>query len=185
MPLAYGDYQITDDIIFERKSYNDFVSSILDGRIFKQCNDMRDEVVQPVIILEGGARFGKQGQRPYINENSYHGALLSVVLGYGIPIVPTRNVSETANIIRLAAERANRDTNKPIRTNTRKKPKTIPEQRQFIFEAFPGVGPKLAKDLAAMPYSLISILKAIDQCQVDKFGPKKKKVIQDILRWSP
>jgi hypothetical protein len=53
--------------------------------------------------------------------------------------------------------------------------------RQQVFACFPGIGPKLARELDAMPYPLIQILGAIDTCQIEKLGPKKRQAIQEVL----
>ncbi|HDO27825.1 MAG TPA: heavy metal resistance protein CzcA, partial [Bacteroidetes bacterium] len=41
MQLATGDYMINDEIIIERKTSTDFVASIINGRLLKQCAGLR------------------------------------------------------------------------------------------------------------------------------------------------
>ncbi len=184
IPLASGDYQISDDIIFERKSYNDLVSSIKDGRIFAQCKELKDAFAQPAIILEGRRQFNKKYYQPYIDKNSYYGALLSVCIGFGIPIIPTDSAVETAHMIELAAKRIQKgESERKFRTNTRKKPKTIKEQQQFFLESLPGIGPGLAEKIAekykGLP--LKEVIKDIDNWSVQGLGPKKKAGIKKVL----
>lgn len=184
-PLAYGDYQVSDDIVFERKSFSDWEGSVMDGRIFRQAEGLRREFKTPVFILEGGPKYGGSVHtRPKLDKASLHGSYLSISTGFGIPIIPTNNPTESANLILQAARRVGKQ-DRPINVNTHKKGKTESEIRRQIFACFPGIGPKLATELDNQKYPLIEILKAIDNCQIDKFGPGKRKKMQDILRWSP
>jgi Fanconi anemia group M protein len=185
--LAYGDYQISNDIIFERKTFSDWEGSVIDGRIFKQAAGLRENFRTPVFILEGGPNYAARGHsRPKLDKRSLHGSYLSISTGFGIPIIPTNNPTESANLIIQAARREQEGkSGRPIHVNTHKKGKTESEIRQQVFACFPGIGPKLAKELDNMKFPLISILKAIDICEIEKLGPAKKKKIQDILRWSP
>ena len=179
--LAFGDYQISDDIVFERKSFSDWEGSVMDGRIFKQAEGLRREFKTPVFILEGGPNYAARGHaRPKLTKAALHSSYLSIITGFNIPIIPSANPTETANIIYQAARREGK-TSTPIRVNTHKKGKTLKEQRMQVFACFPGIGPKLANDLASLNFPLIEILKAIDKVNVDKLGPKKVKAIQEVL----
>ena len=57
------------------------------------------------------------------------------------------------------------------------------EKQQFLIEGLPLVGPKLAKSLLREFRSPINILSASeeDMLSVDKLGPKKYKLIRDVL----
>ena len=50
MWLTYGDYIISDDIVIERKSVNDFFQSVKSERLFKQIKQMKKD-------KEGNLRF--------------------------------------------------------------------------------------------------------------------------------
>jgi len=180
--LSYGDYQISDDIVFERKSFSDWEGSVIDGRIFKQAEGLKENFKTPVFILEGGPDYTARGHaRPKLSKAALHSSFLSIATGFGIPIIPTNNPTETANIIVQGVRRLGK-TPRPINIKVHKKGTTLSEMRQQVFACFPGIGPKLARELDAMPYPLISILNAIDTCQIDKLGPKKRKAIQEVLQ---
>jgi Fanconi anemia group M protein len=179
--LAFGDYQISDDIVFERKSFSDWEGSVLDGRLFRQAEGLKENFKKPVFILEGGPKYGgPRYSQPKLNKAALHSSFLSIGVGFGIPIIPSNNPTETANIIVQAVRRLDKKSG-PKNIITHKKGQTISEQRQQIFSCFPGIGPKLAKALDEMPYPLIQILGAIDTCQIEKLGPKKIKAIQEVL----
>ncbi len=183
--LAYGDYQVSDNIVFERKSFSDWEGSVIDGRIFRQAEGLRENFKTPIFILEGGPDYRARGHaRPKLSKAALHSSYLSITTGFGIPIIPSNNPTETANIIVQSVRRLDK-TSTPINVNIHKKATTESERRQQIFACFSGIGPKLAKELDSMPYSLIQILRAIDRCEIEKLGPKKKETIQKTLRWTP
>jgi ERCC4-type nuclease len=175
-------------MVFERKTFTDWEGSVMNnGHIFKQAEGLRANFKTPLFILEGGPDYSARGHaRPKLSKAALHSSYLSITGRYGIPIIPTNNPTETANLILQAARReqgGNKDTT--IHVNTHKKGKTNNEIRRQIFACFPGIGPKLAVELDNMNFPLIAILKAIDKCEIDKLGPKKKQGIQDLLRWTP
>jgi Fanconi anemia group M protein len=180
--LAFGDYQISDDIVFERKTFSDWEGSVMNnGHIFKQAKGLRENFKTPIFILEGGPDYSARGHaRPKLSKAALHSSFLSITTGYGIPIIPSGNPTETANIIHQAVRRLT-EPGRAIHVNTHKKGKTNSEIRRQIFACFPGIGPKLATELDSMPYPLISILNAIDTCQIEKLGPKKRKAINEVL----
>jgi Fanconi anemia group M protein len=179
--LAYGDYQVGNDVVFERKTFSDWEQSGIGGRIFEQAKGLRENFKTPVFILEGGPNYAARGHsRPKLTKAALHSSYLSIAIGFGIPIIPSNNPTETANIIVQQVRRMGKSPT-PISINTHKKGQTISEMRQQVFCCFPGIGPKLAKSLDEMPYPLIQILGAINKCQIEKLGPKKIKAIQEVL----
>ena len=51
--LPIGDYIVSPETVVERKSIHDLMSSIFDGRLFDQCNRLKDHFQFPIILLEG------------------------------------------------------------------------------------------------------------------------------------
>ena len=180
--LTYGDYQVSDDIVFERKSFSDWEGSVIDRRIFQQAKGLKENFKSPCFILEGRPDYGARGHsRPKLNQSSLHGSYLSIGIRIGVPIIPTDNPTATANLILQEAKKQGKQS-QPIVTMTHRKGKTVSEIRRQVFSCFPGIGPKLATELDGMPYPLINILNAIDKCQIKTLGPKKIKKIQEVLQ---
>jgi ERCC4-type nuclease len=76
--LPYGDYQICDDIIFERKSFSDWEGSVMDGRIFKQAAGLKENFKSPCFILEGGPKYGGSVHtRPKLTKAALHSSFQS------------------------------------------------------------------------------------------------------------
>jgi len=139
--LEIGDYLIQDTII-ERKTFPDFVSSILSKRLFDQLREIK-KYPNHFLLIEG---FYYDYDKFNIHENAIRGMLLSIAIDYQIPIIYTEDEEDTANFLILVAKRYKKP--KPeISIRPSKTFKTSEEQKQFILEGFPGIGPAAAKNL--------------------------------------
>ena len=52
--LETGDILLTQEILIERKTSRDLLTSIIDQRLFKQCQRMRQSSNQPILLIELG-----------------------------------------------------------------------------------------------------------------------------------
>jgi len=59
--LKIGDYVISERTIIERKTRDDFESSIIDGRMFDQAQKLKDTYERVIYIVEGQGFEGKSG----------------------------------------------------------------------------------------------------------------------------
>ena len=111
--FVVGDYQVSDDVVIERKTAKDFVDSIVDKRLFKQVTQLREEFKKPIIILEGDDLYNG-----YINPNAIRGTIVSIALDFGISIIPTRDSQDTAAMIKRIAVREQKGEKTPISIRT-------------------------------------------------------------------
>lgn len=51
--LKIGDYVVSPETAVERKTIQDLLNSIYDGRLFVQCSQLNEHYVKPVLIVEG------------------------------------------------------------------------------------------------------------------------------------
>ena len=98
--LVTGDICIEDNILIERKTSRDLLTSIIDGRLFKQCERMRNAEVKPLLLIE----LGEIGNS--VHPNAVLGALAHVTLDLGIPIITTKNSMESAHLVYLIAKQS-------------------------------------------------------------------------------
>jgi len=139
--LEIGDYLIEDTII-ERKTFQDFVSSMINKRLLNQIQEIK-KYPKHFLIIEG---FYYDYDKFNIHENAIKGMLLSIATDFQIPIIYTENEEDTANFLILLAKRyENPKPQNAIRQT--KTLKTKEEQKQFILEGFPGIGPAAAQQL--------------------------------------
>ena len=96
--LETGDILLTKDILIERKTSRDLLTSIMDQRLFKQCQRMRQSTNQPILLIE----LGEIGNS--VHPNAVLGALAHVSLDLGVPILTTKDSMESAHLIFLIAK---------------------------------------------------------------------------------
>ena len=94
--LPQGDYQIGDRVIVERKTLKDFALSIIDGRLFKQMIRLANSSFMGVLLLEGTAVDTADLK---MTRESMQGALITVSLVLGIPVLRSKDAFETAGLI--------------------------------------------------------------------------------------
>lgn len=98
--LAVGDYRLDDALLFERKTLGDLAMSIKDGRLFDQALRLANADLPAALILEGSGRdLASSGMRT----ESIQGALITVSLFIGLPLLRTRNAEQTAHTLLYAA----------------------------------------------------------------------------------
>ena len=51
--LKVGDYVVSPETAIERKTIQDLLNSIYDGRLFIQCSQLNEHYMKPVLIVEG------------------------------------------------------------------------------------------------------------------------------------
>ena len=145
--LEVADFVISNEIAVERKTINDFVSSMIDKRLVNQLINLRNNYKNPLLIIEGieeqdlykSARFDIHG-------NSIRGMILSAIMDFNVPVIFTNNCKDTADYLALLVKKQE-NPNKEISLNAKRKASSLSEQQQFIVEGFPGIGPALAKSL--------------------------------------
>ncbi len=96
--LVTGDILIDDNILIERKTSRDLLTSIIDGRLFKQCQRLRNAKIKPLLLIE----LGEIGNS--VHPNAVLGALAHVTLDLGVPIITTKNSMESAHLVFLIAK---------------------------------------------------------------------------------
>src|SRR5260221_3565739 len=100
--LRMGDYDVGGDPprVFERKTGSDFLSSLVQGRLFPQLTALRKSGFAPILLLEGDPlRVGHSQMRP----ESIPGALSYITAILRVPILPSSGPAESAHLVYAAA----------------------------------------------------------------------------------
>jgi Fanconi anemia group M protein len=171
--LEIGDYIIGETCI-ERKTFSDFVSSMINKRLSEQLINIK-KYSKYFLILEG---FYYNYDKFKIHENAIRGMLLSIANDFKIPIIYTENELDTSKFLITLARHSEKSKIKAISIRQSKNLKTLEEQKQFILEGFPGIGPVAAKTLLIEFSNLKNIFNALpeelqkiklDESQIKKF----------------
>ncbi|MCK9442493.1 MAG: DEAD/DEAH box helicase [Methanothrix sp.] len=177
--LGVGDYVVSDRVAIERKTAQDFVASIIDPQrnLFRQIADLARTYDRPVLILEGRDLYTTQ-----MSAGSIRGAMISVAVDYGVPIIPTEDRDETAAVIALLARREMREGHEP-KVHGHKTARTLKEQQEYLISAISSVGPTVAKNLLKHFGSVEKIMTAtLEELQeVELVGPKIAQRIRELV----
>ena len=170
--LPVGDFLISDRAVIERKTGEDFLQSIIDGRLFNQAEEMTRNFEKVFFMIEG-----KFHNLRNIHENAIRGALVSLFFDYNIPVIKTKNIVDSADFITHLAKREQIGEKREVRLRGNKRKMTLANQQQFIIESLPGVGPNLAKELLKHFGSIKGVFTANERelRQVKKIGKKKAR----------
>ena len=178
MNLPVGDYIVASETVVERKSVSDFISSVFDGRLFDQCNRLKEHFEYPTIIIEVNVdEIDKIIENPLV----FYGAMSSVVLDFKIPVIPTPNASHTAKL--LISMCARQGTIKGPFLKKIRKSGDLQQQQLSILCSLPGVGEKLASRMLEKFGSPSSSMNAssIELSKINGMGEARAQKIRKIL----
>ncbi len=153
--LLVGDYIVQPEIVVERKSISDLVSSIFDGRLFDQCKRLKKHYSQPIVLIEGNFnKIEKISENPFV----FYGAVSSVLLDFKIPVVYTPNIFHTSKLLISMSSR--KGTVEGYFLKKIKKSNDIKKQQLLVLCSLPGIGEKTAIKLLDKFGSPIDVLTA-------------------------
>ncbi len=176
--LAVGDYRI-NELIFERKTLRDFAASLADGRLFRQAIRLAAGPARGVIILEGSSA---DLQAVNMRREALQGALVTLSLVLGLPVLRSFSPKETAQLMWMAAQQVTRLDRKPIAKKGKRKGGKAHWQME-VLQSFPGIGPEKAERLLEHFGSLKGIFAAdaAEWQQVEGIGPKMAEKMEWVL----
>ncbi len=178
--LEYADYVLSSRCGIEIKTVDDFVDSIIDGRLLQQIKDLKRNFERPVIVIEGQNDIYSVRN---IHHNSILGMMATIAVSYGIPIIQTRNFKETAALLQIIAKREQEETGKDFNLHADRKPVTLKEQQEYLVSSLPGINLTLSKPLLKHFKTIRNIVNASEKelQEVEKIGPQKAKQIKDVV----
>ena len=159
--LVLGDYLLDERLLFERKTLRDFAVSLKDGRLFEQGVRLAASPLQKAIILEGRASdLADSGMR----REALQGALISLTLFLGIPLLRSADADESARLMLYAARQFDHIARQmPPRLFKGKRPKGKHKTQLRILQSLPGIGPSAAHNLLEQFGSIEAVLTADEQ----------------------
>ncbi len=177
--LAVADFLLSDRVACERKTTDDFLQSIVDGRLFRQLCDLKESYEKPLLLIEGGSLYEQRN----IHENAINGALASIATDLCTPVLWTHSQMETAHLLFMIAKREQLGTSSSIVLRCGKKMRSMNEEQEFLLAGLPGVGSKSAKILLehfGAPGNIFSASE-LELMKVPGIGKKTAKRIRRVL----
>ena len=176
--LYIGDYQIDNRVMVERKTLKDFSLSIIDGRLFKQTIRLSSSNMMGVLILEGS---GKDTADLGVTREAMQGALITVSLILGIPVLRAIDATETAKLMVYMARQTQHMANSGIQ-RPGYRPKNKRKRQLYILQGLPGIGYERATRLLDTFGSVEGVVSASsEELQVvDGIGKK----VAEKIKWA-
>ena len=178
--LSTGDYLVSSRAAVEFKTTEDFVNSIIDGRLLQQIKELKEAYEKPLLIVEGEQDIYSVRN---IHPNAIRGMLATIAVSYGIPILQTKNFKETASLLFFIAKREQEEATGDFSNHANRKPQTLAEQQEYFVSSLPNVGMNLAKDLLTEFKTVKNIVNASEQelKKVDNLGEKKAAKLKEVF----
>lgn len=173
--LNVGDYAIGGALLFERKTIQDLVVSIIDGRLFSQAQRLSTSGARGALIVEGPvSELSNHG----MTWEAIQGALVTVAVFYGVPVLWARDPRDTVNTMLFAAQQARTRTAGALR-RFGYRPRGKRARQLFILQSLPMVGPLRARRLLDRFGSVRAVMQAgVDELNaVEGIGKAVAKAI--------
>jgi Fanconi anemia group M protein len=181
--LAVGDYVLSDRVVVERKTIEDFLDSLLGSEersVFEQVGDAARHYGRPVVVVEGeGDLYGKRDVHP----NAIRGALASLTVDFGASILRTKDETDTADMLEVVAGREQARDDREVRVHGEKAQKTLSEQQVYVVSAIADIGPVTARSLLAEFGTVEAVMTASEDelKQAEGVGDVTASRIRDVV----
>lgn len=176
--LPVGDYIVAPETVVERKSIKDLISSVFDGRLFDQCNRLKENFQFPIILMEGNMdEINEITENPLI----FYGAVSSIALDFKIPLIATPSADHTAKLLVSLCSR--KELPKGPFLKKIKKSNDIQKQQLVALSSLPGIGEKLAIRMLEKFGSPLKVFNAssTELAKVQGLGNARAKKIKKML----
>ena len=177
--LPVGDYIVAPETVVERKTISDLISSIFDGRLFDQCNRMKEHYQFPILIIEGDIdEIEELTENPLV----FYGAISSIAIDFKIPVIPTPNATHTSKLLISMCSR--KDASKGPFIKKIRKSNDLQKQQLSMLCSLPGVGEKTAVRMLEKFGTPLSVLSSsiIELSKVSGLGEARAKNIKKVLQ---
>jgi Fanconi anemia group M protein len=175
--LEVGDYILSSRVCVERKTTEDFLRSIIDGRLFEQAIALKRSYARPVILVEGDSLYTSRNLSP----QAIRGALASIAVDLGIPVFFTASEAESAALIAAIARREQQEGERYVEVRGEKRAFTLQEHQEFLVAGLPHINTTLARRLLREFGSVERVFKASKE-ELMRIHGIGEKIAEEIRR---
>jgi DNA excision repair protein ERCC-4 len=176
--LPIGDYIVAPETIVERKSIKDLMASVFDGRLYDQCNRLKENFEHPIVLVEGNVdEIEEITDNPLV----FYGALSRVTLEFKIPIIHTPSASHTAKLLVALCSKKDGPTGPYLKKI--KKSSNLETQQLSTLCSLPGIGEKFAVRMLEKFGTPLKVFTATtsELAKVEGLGESRAKKIKNML----
>ena len=178
--LEKGDYIISDECAFERKTVQDFVYTLTRRYLFDQLFLLKEAYPKPFILIEGYFPIIYKFSR--INPSSVWGAMFTLAK-HGINMIHTTNYKETIDFLYTSARQEQIVERRVPAVHPVKKTETLAEAQIFFLSSLPNIGREKAISLLESfdtPFNALANLERWAR-EIHGLGPKIVKKVREVL----
>jgi DNA excision repair protein ERCC-4 len=176
--LSVGDYLVDERLLFERKTLVDLVASIKDGRLFAQALRLAASPTRGALILEGRSQDLAATR---MRREAIQGAMVTLTLFLGIPVLRSMGPEETAGLMLYAARQARAYAGGALARKGRR-PRGKRRVQSHILQGLPGVGPERARRLLDRFGSVEAVISAPTEALTSVPGVGRETA--EAIRWA-
>ena len=180
--LEVGDYVLSDRVVVERKSVEDFLDTLVGGdrSMFEQVGAAARHYARPVVILEGDRLYEARNVHP----NAIRGALASLAVDFGASVMQTEGPDDTADLLEVVARREQEADDRAVSVHGEKGGKTLAEQQEYVVGSVAEVGPVTARALLEQFGTVEAVMSADEAAllAVDGIGEVTAERITDVTK---
>ena len=171
-------YVLSKRLAVERRASGDFLKGIMDKTLFTSAIYLREHFQIPVLIVEGEVDY----EHSMFDPQAIRGALSSMMILYGLNVLSTPDVDETAALIAMMA-RQEQIGIPEISLIPKRKAADLADQQRRIVEMLPGCGMVMARDLLQHFGSVRCIVEASEDelRSLRGIGAKKAREMLNVL----
>lgn len=179
--LRVGDYIASDRVGIERKQIPDFLQSITNQRVFRQLESLAGSYEKPLLIIEGDPNLLFTGRN--IHPNAIRGALASISIDYGVPMIWTPDSKGTAEQIHRIAYREQIKRDRGLQIRVKEKCNDVAKQQEFVVAGLPNISNTLSKRLLAEFKTVRKMFMGKKErfMRIDGLGKKKAERIWELI----
>lgn len=145
--LEVGDYILPDGIAIERKRGDDFLHSIIDGRLWVQANNLTQYDVPIFCVVSNNMWKDMYFNKSRHIHKAYYGALATLISKFSIPTVNFSSDEDFVDFICYLYSKILSDKKSTRPVPLCRKPKSLSERRENCLAMIEGVSISKAKQL--------------------------------------
>ncbi|WNZ29269.1 MAG: hypothetical protein IAX21_11695 [Candidatus Bathyarchaeota archaeon] len=178
--LEKGDYVISNQCAFERKTVNDFVYSLTRRFLFDQLFTLQECYEKPFILIEGYLPIVYKYSK--IQPTSVWGAMFAIAK-QGINLMHTNSYKETVDFLYTAAKQEQIVEKRSPVIHPVKKTESLADSQIFFMSSLPNIGREKAVSILNTYQCPLNALNNVDRWQndVNGLGPKITKKVKEVI----
>jgi len=178
--LEKGDYVISNQCAFERKTVNDFVYTLTRRYLFDQLLTLQECYPKAFVLIEGYLPIIYKYSK--IQPASVWGAMFSIAK-QGINLMHTNSYKETVDFLYTAAKQEQMAKKRAPAVHPVKKHGSLADSQIFFMASLPNIGREKAESILNTYQCPLNALNNVDRWQNDVhgLGPKITKKVKKVI----